>query len=127
MSEELLFYKYPVYAVVQAQTEAVKKRVQAMPPNTLLNASERDLAQALIEELRFDVPVIKDEDIYIAHAGEHAVDVSGDPRRMFLNRSEPFYIPGNKTVIAVPFTGDAGSFADDILEGAPHLHSPLRG
>ena len=54
--------KYPVYAVVQAQTESVKKRVEAIPPNTLLNASERDLAQALIEELRFDVPVIKDED-----------------------------------------------------------------
>jgi hypothetical protein len=47
MSEELLFNKYQIYGVVKARTEAVKKRVQAIPPNTLLNASERDLAQAL--------------------------------------------------------------------------------
>ncbi len=110
MSQEPLFNKYQMYAVVHGQTEAVKKRVQSIPANTLLNASEHDLAQALVEELRLNVPVIKDEDIYIAHSGEAQVDVSGDPMRMFYDRSQPFYMPGNRTVIAVPFEGDATFF-----------------
>jgi hypothetical protein len=110
MSQELLFNKYQIFGVVQGQTEAVKKRVQSIPPNTLLNASEHDLVQALVEELRLNVPVIKEEDIYIAHSGETQVDVSRDPMRMIYDRSEPFYIPGNQTVIAVPFVGDAEFF-----------------
>src|ERR1035441_1779269 len=110
MSQELLFNKYQIFGVVQGQTEAVKKRVQSIPPNTLLNASEHDLVQALVEELRLNVPVIKEEDIYSAHSGETQVDVSRDPMRMIYDRSEPFYIPGNQTVIAVPFVGDAEFF-----------------
>jgi hypothetical protein len=110
MSQELLFNKYEIFGVVQAQTEAVKKRVQSIPSNTLLNASEHDLIQALVEEFRLNVPVIKDEDIYIAHSGETQVDVSRDSMRVIHDRSQPFYIPGNKTVIAVPFQGDAEFF-----------------
>ena len=110
MSQELLFNKYQIFGVVQGQTEAVKKRVQSIPPNTLLNASENDLVQALVEELRLNVPVIKDEEIYVAHSAETQVDVSRDPMRMIYDRSEPFYIPGNQTVIAVPFDGDADFF-----------------
>jgi hypothetical protein len=67
---QLLFNKHQIFGVLQGQTEAVKKRVQSIPPNTLLNASEHDLVQALVEEFRLNVPVINDEDIYIAHSGE---------------------------------------------------------
>jgi hypothetical protein len=110
MNEELLFNKYEIFGIVQGHTEAVKKRVQSIPSNTLLNASEHDLVQALVDEFRLNVPVIKDEDIYIAHSGEARVDVSRDSMRMIYDRSEPFYIPGNQTVIAVPFEGDADFF-----------------
>jgi hypothetical protein len=84
--------------------------VQSIPANTLLNASEQDLQQALVEEFRLNVPIIKDEDIYIAHSGETQVDVSGDPMRGIFDRSQPFYIQGSKTIIAVPFEGDSGFF-----------------
>ena len=110
MGQELLFNKIPIYAVLQAQPEAVKKKVQSIPANTLLNASEQDLVQTLVEEFRLNVPVIKDEEIHIAHSGEAQVDVSRDPMRMIYDRSEPFYVPGNKTVIAVPFEGDVEFF-----------------
>ncbi len=110
MSQELLFNKYPIYGVLQGHPEALKKRVQSIPANTLLNASEHDLVQALVEEFRLNVPVIKEEDIHIADAGETQVDVSRDPMRMIRDRSQPFYMPGNKTVIAVPFDGDREFF-----------------
>jgi hypothetical protein len=37
----------------------VKQRVQSIPANTLLNASEHDLKQAQVQEFRLDVPVPK--------------------------------------------------------------------
>jgi hypothetical protein len=70
MSDELLFNKYDIFSIVQGHTESLKKKVQSIPANTLLNASEQDLVQALVEEFRLNVPVVKDEDIYIAHAEE---------------------------------------------------------
>lgn len=112
MSDELLFTKGDIFSAVQGQGEAVKRKVQSIPPNALLNASEQDLVQALVEEFRLNVPVIKDEDIYIADARETQVDVSHDPTRRFFysHHSGPAYVPGNKTVIAVPFEGDSGFF-----------------
>jgi hypothetical protein len=86
--------------------------VQSVPPDTLLNASEQDLIQAVIEEFRLHVPVVKEDEIYIAHAGETQVDVSRDPMRRFLYdaHSGPAHVSGTKTVIAVPFEGDSGFF-----------------
>jgi hypothetical protein len=122
MTQELLFNKYQMYGVVQGQTATIKKKIQSIPGNTLLNASEHDLVHALMEEFRLNVPVIKDEEIYIAHAGEAQVDVSRDPMRMIYDRTEAFYIPGNKTVIAVPFEGDAAFF--DVQPQTYNLNPP---
>jgi hypothetical protein len=110
MGQEPLFYKYPMFGVIQGQTEAVKKRVQTIDPSTLLGASENDLLQGLVEEFRLNVPTIKDDEIHIADSGETQVDVSRDPMRIIFDRSGPFYVPGSKTVIAVPFEGDAEFF-----------------
>jgi hypothetical protein len=112
MNDEHLFSRGDIFSVIQGHTDSLKKKVQSIPANTLLNASEQDLVQAVIEEFRLHVPVIKDDDIYIAHAGETQVDVSRDPMRRFIYdaHSGPAYVPGNKTVIAVPFEGDSGFF-----------------
>jgi len=109
VSQGLLFNTYQIYQVLQGQTEAVKKKVQSIAADKLLNASEHDLVQALIEEFRLSVPAIKTEEIYIAHSGETRVDVSGDPMRVIFTPG-PFYVPGSQTVIAVPFDGDAELF-----------------
>ena len=110
MNDDYLFNKYEIYGVIEGQTQAVKKKVQSIASNIVLSASEADLIQALSEEFTLSVPVLSEENIYIAHSGETQVDVSRDPMRMIVNRSHPFYIAGNKTVIAVPFEGDASFF-----------------
>jgi hypothetical protein len=109
MNDEPLFNKYDIFSVVRGRTETVKKRVQSIPADTLLNASEQDLVQALLDEFHLNVPIIKDDEIHIADSGEIQIDVSRDPRRMIFS-SGPVYMPGNKTVIAVPFDGDAEFF-----------------
>jgi hypothetical protein len=112
MSDELLFSQGDIFSLIQGHTEYLRKRVQSIPASTLLNASEQDLVQAVVEEFQLNVPVIKDEDLYIAHAGETQVDVSRDPMTRFFydHHSGPIYTPGNETVIAVPFEGDAEFF-----------------
>lgn len=105
-----LFSRYPIYEVIRLRTENVKEEAQAIPANILLNASEFDLSHAILEKLRLDVPTIDDNEIYIAHSGEAKVDVSGDPMRLVMDRSRPFYITGTETVIAVPFKGDSNFF-----------------
>jgi hypothetical protein len=126
MSDELLFNTSDIFSTIRAHTESLKKKVQSVPPNTLLNASEQDLVQALVEEFRLNVPVIKDAEIYIAHAAETQVDVSRDPMRRFFSdqHSGPAYVAGNKTVIAVPFEGDAGFFK---IQPQSYSLNPPRG
>lgn len=123
MSQEPLFNKYSIHDVLLGQSDAVKKRAQSIPANTLLNASEHDLVQALVDEFRLNVPVIKDNDIHIAESAETQVDVSRDPMRMIRDRSRPFNMPGNKTVIAVPFDGDAQFF---MVQPTSYSLSPPR-
>jgi hypothetical protein len=42
MNDELLFNKYEIFGVLQNQPEAVKKRIQAIPATTLLNAENTE-------------------------------------------------------------------------------------
>lgn len=110
MSNQRLFSNGEIYNVLEHQKAEVKKEVYALESNYLLNASETDLIQWLVDKLRLDVPEIQDSGIHVANYEETKVDVSRDPMRGIYDRSQPFYIPGTKTVIAIPFTGDAGFF-----------------
>ncbi len=126
MGEELLFNKVQIFSIIQGQTEAVKNRAQSLPANTLLSASEEDLVQALKEEFQLNVPIIKDDQIHISYSGETKIDVSSDPTNRFFyeHRRGPAYVPGNKTVIAVPFEGDSEFFR---IQPQSYTLNPPRG
>lgn len=112
MSQEFLFNEYQIIGILQARDKAVQKRVQSIASNTLLNASEDDLVLALVEEFLVNIPVIKDEEIYIAYTGEVQVD------------EDSFHVPGNKTVIAVPYEGDTELFR---VQPQTYTLNPPRG
>ena len=107
MSSKVLFSKTDIFSVLEHQKEAVKKEVYALESNYLLNASDSDLIQWLIDKLKLDVPEILDSEIYVAEHGETKVDISRHPNRYFIDRSQPYYVTGTKTVIAIPFSGEA--------------------
>lgn len=110
MDHQRLFSDGDIYNILENQKEAIKKEVYALDSNYLLNTSENDLVQWLIDRLRLDVPEILDSEIYVAEHKETKVDVSRDPMRWIDDRSEPFYVQGTRTTIAVPFSGDSGFF-----------------
>jgi hypothetical protein len=110
MKANYLFRGPDMFSVVEHRKQQLKKGVAGLGPNYLLNANEDDLVRSLVDEHRLDVPIIKDDEIHVADYGETKVDVSRDPNRFIDDSSRPFYIPGSRTKIAVPFEGDAEFF-----------------
>jgi hypothetical protein len=102
-----LFSETSIFDVLENQKGKIKRTVNALEGNYLLNASEEDLIRALTDELRLDVPSIVDEGVHMEYE-EADIDVSGDPMRMIYDRNQPFYIKGVRVIISVPFQGDGG-------------------
>jgi len=67
------------------------------------------IAERVVAPLLLDIPVL-DEAAKYAESREIDVDVSGDPMRMILDRSQPFYIKGTEITVAIPFKGDPKVF-----------------
>jgi hypothetical protein len=109
-SMNYLFTGPSMFDVVENEKQRVKKEVQKLDANYILNASEQDLIRALVDEFYLHVPKLREDDIHVADYRETQIDVSGDPNRFIIHRGEPFYIQGNKTTIVVPFDGDPGFF-----------------
>src|SRR5437867_3477190 len=105
--DDFLFSKYDIFRVLEGHKLAIGDAVQKLETNYLLNANEDDLVESFVDEFRLDVPVLKEHEIHIADHGETKVDVSEDPTKFLRDRSQPFFIPGTRTVIAIPFDGDA--------------------
>jgi hypothetical protein len=109
MRHDYLFVNGDVFAFLEQHKVLVKNKVQRLEADYLLNMNEQELAKALVSEMTLNVPSIREEELHISAHEEIQVDVSGDPRRVRFG-SRPFYVTGNKTVIAVPFDGDPEFF-----------------
>ena len=105
----MLFNNASILDVLPDQLRQIKKKVQDLKVDYILNASEEDLVASLVDEFTFDVPVLEEEGIHVDY-GEQQIDVSGDPRRFITDRSQPFLIPGTRVTFIVPFTGDGHLF-----------------
>ena len=110
MRRQYLFGDVDMFSVIEHQKQQAAKRVQEISAERLRTADEEELVRQIVEEYRLDVPVIKEDKIYVAEHGEAQVDVSRDFMRAISDRSRPFYVTGVKVVIAVPFEGDAELF-----------------
>ena len=123
-----LFHTQSIHAVIQARTEQVKVGVQKLDANYLLNVSEEDLVRSLVDDQRLNVPIIRDDGIDM-DIGETQIDVSQNPNLRFEyalddDDTGPVYVHGTKTVIFVPFEGDAGFFE---IQPTTFSSSPPRG
>jgi hypothetical protein len=58
VNEEILFSANNIFSVLEERKQAVQKRVESIPANAILNASEHGLVQAMVEEFRLVVPVL---------------------------------------------------------------------
>ncbi len=105
----MLFNKYSILDVLPHQEGKLREKIQSLPGNHILNASEEDLIASLKDEYTLNMPELDEAGIHIDY-GEEKIDVSHDPMRMFIDRSQPFYVAGTRVTFIVPFSGDAALF-----------------
>jgi len=110
MRGQYLFAQVDMFSVIEHQKQQAAERVQQIDSAHLQRTAEDELVSQIVHECQLNVPVIKDDKIYVAEHGEAQVDVSRDFNRAIFDRSRPFYVQGTKTTIAIPFEGDAELF-----------------
>lgn len=105
----MLFNGISIMDALPDQKRQLKEKIQGLKPDYILSVSEEDLVKSLVSEYTLDVPEIDEQEIHIDH-GEEQIDVSGDPMRVFYDRTAPFYVTGTRITFIIPFSGDAGLF-----------------
>src|SRR5690625_1585073 len=103
---DYLFSSHRISDEIQARQEHLRKAVQEISKNRLLNTPTDDLCDELEERYHLDVPTLQEDEIHIAGHGEAQIDVSRDRMRYIRDRSQPFFLTGNFVEFAVPFVGD---------------------
>jgi hypothetical protein len=120
--EDYLFAGSPWHAVDQHQRQEMRKEIEGVDANRLLNTSVDDLARYFAEKYQIDVPVLDVDNITVDER-EKKIDVSRDPMRMILDRSCPFYITGSEVEVEIPFTGETEAFK---IQPNPYTLNPPR-
>lgn len=110
MASGYFFTGPDIRSIIAQWSNTLAQEIEQLEPDYLLNSSETDLVAWLADKYRINVPFIKDDEMYVADHGEGRVDISQDPLRHIVNQSRPFYVPGTRVTLAVPFDGDAKFF-----------------
>jgi len=111
MIQDLLFCKKgSLWDYLEQRKSSLKKELEGMEPNYVLNVSEEDLCRYLISKYSVKDPVLRENEIYVSDQSEVDIDVSSDSMRAILDRNRPFYVKGISVTIAVPFDGHGELF-----------------
>jgi hypothetical protein len=107
--DPLLFSELDLRRVLDAQLRTMVDEIDKYDARRLLNTSVDDLAEYFVRKFQVAAPSLQDGQAAVA-ADEEGIDVSHDPSRYLSDRSRPFYLPGTRFTVRVPFTGDAELF-----------------
>jgi hypothetical protein len=91
------------------QLHEMRKTVESMDGDRLLNTSVDDLVKHLEERFQIEIPTLLPDQIVVDQR-ETQIDVSRDHNRMIFDRSRPFNITGTQIEVEVPFTGESEAF-----------------
>lgn len=103
--KELLFKNYELRAVLEGHRKEAEGAVVELPATEVAAETEESVLDRLEEEYRV-VPLELLEDKATVEQEEAQADVSGDPLRFIRDRSQPFYVPGQRVRYYVPYRGD---------------------
>ena len=106
---EPLFYKYDLRATIENQGRNLTTEINSMREDEVLNTSQEDMVDYLLEKHRINPLAIDESGIQMDY-GDAKIDVSSDFRRVILDRNRPLYITGTRVTFYVPFTGDSELF-----------------
>ena len=105
-NKELFANGYLSEILRQNQQTRVGPAVDEIPKDQLLATPDTDIIEHIFAQLSIE-PLVLHEDRMETTEEETKVDVSGDWRRDLHHHRGPFYAPGYKLCIVIPFTGDS--------------------
>ena len=101
---EYLFSKVSWHDVERHQLQEMRKAIEAVDGNRLLNTSVDDLAAYFEQKFQIEIPSLLTDEIVVDQR-ETKIDVSRDQNRMIFDRSRAFNIAGTEVEVEIPFTG----------------------
>ena len=108
--EGFLFASRMLREVTDGVRAALEREVNTLEPNRLLNTAPADLATYLVEKYRID-PLVLRRDAWSVDEAECQIDVSRIRQRSFSDEYRgPFYMPGQRIRVVIPFEGDGELF-----------------
>lgn len=106
MDRNLLFFEEDLDTQLRARQQHAPNAVDSVPKEQFLISSDSEIIEHISASLRIE-PIILQEDASTMNQVETQIDVSGDRNRYFSRGGGgPFYIPGTRVDIDIPFTGD---------------------
>ncbi len=118
--EHPLFHKHGMSEVIEHQKHELRKAVEGLS-RAELEKDHSKLAKALAAKFTIKVPVLLEGQIEVTE-DESQVDGSGDPMQSMPDPSRPFYVPGLRVTVHVPFEGDGWMF--DVQPDASPSNPP---
>lgn len=110
------------HSVDRHQRSELRKEIEAMDGDRLLNTSVDDLAHYFEKKFQIEVPTLLTEEIVVDQR-EMQIDVSRDPMRIIHDKSRPFNITGTEIEVEIPFQGEAEAFQ---IKPNPYTLNPPR-
>ena len=104
-----MFSDYDLREEMASRRVTISKGIESLKPDYFLNANSEDLCKYFEDKYRYQLPVLRMEEICFDQE-EVDIDVSQDFNRGILDRGRPFYVKGTSIIFIVPFDGDADLF-----------------
>ena len=108
-SKGLLFCTHDLDQSLRNTTDELRREVESLDPNRLLNTAPDDLKTYFAMKYRVE-PIGLLRDQWYADHHEAQVDVRYDPNRWIDDKSRPVMVPGERVEVRVPFEGDGELF-----------------
>jgi len=111
----LLFARGMLPQALDGKRRALVSEVEAAPEDHAVQVDEAAWAGALVERYRVEPPFLRTDEIKMEDPEPAQVDVSWDRTRFI--RVSPTYVPGHRTVVHIPFTGE-----EEVFHLVPSTH-----
>lgn len=109
-NDNLLFSADTLSRELDARLQAVSNAVNHIPQDRFLVSNDDEVIENITHDFKVE-PIVLLEDSISMKQQETQVDVSGDQRRYFRSPdSGPFYIPGTRIDVEIPFQGEEWLF-----------------
>ena len=108
MADDVLFCSYDLDDAIRQKIASIPNEIDGIPQDQFQISSDDDLTAHFTTRLLID-PLELHENAAEMTQRETQVDVSGDRNRFFSRGSSgPFFIPGTRITVTMPYTGDSG-------------------